>query len=89
MVCFSWHGRVSEYVVIGVIFTGFLKCGFLNSRYFFRGSVIFMYLPFQMYWMQSVSSISVYLLKVRIFKPQSLVLQIQNAGGIGILAILQ
>lgn len=37
MVCFSWHGRVSEYVVIGVIFTGFLKCDFLNSKYFFRG----------------------------------------------------
>lgn len=34
MVCFSWHGRVNEYVVIGVIFTGFLKCDFLNPNIF-------------------------------------------------------
>lgn len=28
---FSWHGKVSEYVVIGVIITGFLKCDFFQS----------------------------------------------------------
>lgn len=36
MVCFSWHGRVSEYVVIGVIFTGFLKCDIFKLQIFFQ-----------------------------------------------------
>lgn len=37
--------------------------------------------------MQSVSSVSVYLLKVRFFKPWSLVLHVQNAGIIGVHAV--
>lgn len=40
---FSWHGRVSEYVVIGVITTGFLKCDFSISKYFFFQRLCYFY----------------------------------------------
>lgn len=67
----------------------FLNVIFETPNIFFRASVIFTHLPFQVYLMQSVNSVSVYLLKVTFFKPWPLVLHLQTAEGIVIRAVLQ